>query len=102
MIRRKDIARAMTALSHPRRVSIFEALESAGPSGLGFEPLLQTTGLQPSTLRHHLRPMLAVGLVASSRRGLNVYYRLNGTEVLGVTSAISARLSALSATPFAA
>ena len=102
MINRKDIARAMTALSHPRRVAIFEALETAGSGGLGFEPLMERTRLQPSTLRHHLRPMTAAGLVVSTRRGLNVFYRLSGAEVLGVTSGVSARLSAVATPAFAA
>ena len=95
MINRNDIARAMTALSHPRRVAIFEALETAGPAGLGFEALLERTRLQPSTLRHHLRPMMSARLVTSSRRGLNVFYSLHGAEVLGVTAGVNARLSAV-------
>lgn len=101
MIHRKDIARAMTALSHPRRVTIFEALESAGPAGLGFEALMTAARLQPSTLRHHLRPMMAAHLVMSMRQGPNVVYRLNGAEVLGVASGLAARLSAIAPTAFA-
>lgn len=102
MTNHQSVARAMTALSHPRRVAIFEALEAAGPGGLGFEPLMQKTRLQPSTLRHHLGPMIAARLVTSSRRGLNVFYRLQGAEVLGVTSGLTARLSAVTAPAFAA
>ena len=97
-----DIARAMTALSHPRRVAIFEALEAAGPAGLGFGPLMERTRLQPSTLRHHLRPMAAAGLVVSVRRRGSVFHRLTGAEMLGVTSGVGARLSAVAAPAFAA
>ena len=75
---------------------------AAGPAGLGFGPLMERTRLQPSTLRHHLRPMAAAGLVVPVRRRGSVFHRLNGAEMLGVTSGVGARLSAVAAPAFAA
>lgn len=68
--KRRDamIAREMTALSHPRRVAIFDVLNEA-ERGLSFEELLARAQLSASTLSHHLRPMRAAGLVASRRKG---------------------------------
>ena len=62
-----DVASAMNALSHPRRMAIFKALEIAGLDGLGFDAMVERNGLQLSALRNHLRPMLAAGLVARRR-----------------------------------
>ena len=63
------IAAAMTALSHPRRVIIFDRLAAAPKEGLTYEALLAATGRYTSTLTHHLRPMFAAGLVVTRRKG---------------------------------
>ena len=68
------IAAAMTALSHPRRVLIYETL-AAAPDGLAYGDLLARTRLSLSSLNHHLRPMRAAGVVATRRRGGFVIYR---------------------------
>lgn len=70
------IAAAMTALSHPRRVIIFDRLAAAPKEGLTYEALLAATGLNTSTLTHHLRPMFAAGLVVTRRKGRYVFHRL--------------------------
>ena len=88
-----SIARAVTALSHPRRVTLFGALEDAGPKGLGFEELLSTTGFGVTTLRHHLRPMQAAGLVVRHRKGVKVNFRLHGRAVKAVAEDLARRLS---------
>ena len=63
------IAKAMTALSHPRRVAILDALAESSPRSVGFQDLLTRTGLSVSTLNHHLAPMQAAGLVVRRLRG---------------------------------
>lgn len=65
------LASAATAFSHPRRIMIFETLADER-DGLWFETLLTRTKLQPSTLAHHLKPMVAAGLVERRRRGARV------------------------------
>lgn len=76
-----EIATAMTALSHPRRVAIFTALAKA-PDGLSFEELLNITGFSVSTLTHHLRPMKTARLVASRRVRRRVSLRISGAAML--------------------
>lgn len=72
--RNAAIAAAMTALSHPRRVAIYDVLCAAPRPGLSFDALLAATRLNRSTLGHHLRPMLAAGLVRRRRKGREVLH----------------------------
>ena len=81
MTERDRTASAFNALSHPRRIAIFDKIEEAGATGIGFDALMGATGLQVSTLRHHLRPMIASGLVMRRRRGLNVRFYLHGADL---------------------
>ena len=94
---RAEIAAAMTALSHPRRVAIFDALEAAGGRGLGLETLLRETRFSLATLRHHLARMEAAGLVIRQRQGVAVHFRLTSAPVLGVAASLVTRLSSLEA-----
>lgn len=80
----EKIAAAFTALSHPRRVRIYRALRTAGASGLSHGALQNVTRLPPMTLSHHLKPMLAVGLVRRKQRGSFVFFSLNPGAVLDV------------------
>ena len=68
------IAAAMTALGHPRRVRIFDALINAPAGGLTFEDLMKDANLSSSTLIHHLKPMLAARLVTTRRKGRYVFH----------------------------
>lgn len=87
------IARAMTALSHPRRVAIFQALKTAGAQGLSVPELLAEARLRPSTLTHHLKPMFAAGLVRRRRMGLPIRLYLDGRAVGPVIADVAARIA---------
>ena len=88
-----QIARAMNALSHPRRVKLFMLLEKVGTSGIGFDELLRKSGFGITVLRHHLRPMQAAGLVVRRREGVRVVFRLNGRSFRSTVDDISGRLA---------
>ena len=88
----EDVARAMTALSHPRRVAIFEALCDGPAEGVPFEALLGATALRRSSLAHHLRPMEVAGLVIRRRKGVAVTFALQGAAVRAVAEGVSQRL----------
>ena len=90
-----EIARAMTALSHPRRVRLFRILESAGKEGMGFEGLRRSAKLNDTTLRHHLRPMQAAGLVVRRRIGATVSFRLHGQAARRAMEEMASRLAGL-------
>ncbi|MEL7466741.1 MAG: hypothetical protein AAFN79_21885 [Pseudomonadota bacterium] len=74
--RRSNIAAAMSALGHPRRVRIYDSLAAAPEDGLRFDALMAETGLRSSTLIHHLKPMFAAGLVITRRKGQCVHHKL--------------------------
>ena len=93
MTSKEQIARAMTALSHPRRVAIFEVLENAGSRGLGVEELMRSAGLRPSTLNHHLRPMIAAGLVRKTRVGLPTRLQLDGAAARNIVAEMATRMA---------
>ena len=76
-----EIARAMTALSHPRRLAILEHLVGAKPKALNFAELMKKTGLTKSTLNHHLEPMQAAGLVVRTLHGPNAVFSLRPSSV---------------------
>ena len=87
------IARAMTALSHPRRVRLFAILETIGPEGAGFEALRRLSGLTATSLRHHLRPMQAAGLVVRRRNGPNIAFRLHGRAAARAMTEMTGRIN---------
>ncbi|MEL7463552.1 MAG: winged helix-turn-helix domain-containing protein [Pseudomonadota bacterium] len=95
MTQNERTALAFNALSHPRRALIFDKLETEGAKGLGFDALMAATGLQVSSLRHHLRPMIAAGLVTRRRKGLTVSFRLQGGDVGDAARGIAARIARL-------
>ena len=74
------VALAMKALSHPRRVMIYEMLAEED-GGLAYGDLQAKTGLSISSLNHHLRPMRASGAVATRRKGAYVIYRADAAAL---------------------
>ena len=70
-------ARALAALGHDARLSIFRLLVKAGEEGLRVGDIGQHLGLAPSTLAHHLSALTAAGLVLQERRGREVVNRVD-------------------------
>jgi DNA-binding transcriptional ArsR family regulator len=68
-------ARALAALGHDARLSIFRLLVRAGEDGLRVGDLGRLLDLAPSTLSHHLSTLVDAGLVAQDRRGREVFNR---------------------------
>lgn len=60
-------ARALAALGHDARLSIFRLLVKAGADGMRVSDIGQHLGLAPSTLAHHLSTLVDAG--SSCRRG---------------------------------
>ncbi len=67
--------RALAALGHDARLSIFRLLVQAGEDGLIVGEIGAHLGLAPSTLAHHLNTLVAAGLVIQERRGREVVNR---------------------------
>jgi ArsR family transcriptional regulator, arsenate/arsenite/antimonite-responsive transcriptional repressor len=71
------IARALAALGHDARLSIFRLLVRAGENGLRVSDIGAHLGLAPSTLAHHLSALVDSGLVIQERQGREVFNRVD-------------------------
>jgi DNA-binding transcriptional ArsR family regulator len=70
-------ARALAALGHDARLSIFRLLVKAGDDGLRVSDIGDHLGLAPSTLAHHLSSLVDAGLVLQDKRGREVFNRVD-------------------------
>ena len=70
-------ARALAALGHDARLSIFRLLVKAGEDGLRVGDIGAHLGLAPSTLAHHLSTLVDAGLVLQDRQGREVFNRVD-------------------------
>lgn len=62
-------AEAFAALGSEARLEILRQLVRAGPSGLAVGAVQERLGIAGSTLSHHLRALVACGLVSQMRDG---------------------------------
>ncbi|MCT4655115.1 MAG: metalloregulator ArsR/SmtB family transcription factor [Cohaesibacter sp.] len=70
-------SRALAALGHDARLSIFRLLVKAGEEGLRVGDIAQHLGFAPSTLAHHLSTLVDAGLVVQEKRGREVFNRVD-------------------------
>lgn len=70
-----DAAKALSALGHEARLSIFRLLVRAGTGGLNVNDIGDQLELPPSTLAHHLRTLVQAGLVTQEKLGREVVSR---------------------------
>jgi DNA-binding transcriptional ArsR family regulator len=69
------VARALAALGHEARLTIYLLLVRAGKDGLNVGEIGAHLKMPPSTLAHHLSALVSVGLVVQERRGREVVNR---------------------------
>ncbi|MBU4528381.1 MAG: metalloregulator ArsR/SmtB family transcription factor [Hoeflea sp.] len=70
-------ARALAALGHDARLSIFRLLVRAGDDGLRVGDIGEHLELAPSTLAHHLSSLVDAGLVVQEKQGREVFNRVD-------------------------
>ena len=68
-------AKALSALGHEARLSIYRLLVRAGTEGLNVNDVCVRLGLPPSTLSHHLRTLVQAGLIIQEKRGREIVNR---------------------------
>jgi len=73
----QDSAARLEALGNPTRLAIFRLLVRAGDTGLAVGKIQQTLDLAGSTLSHHLKSLLIVGLIRQDREGTTLICRAN-------------------------
>ena len=72
-----DTARALSALGHEARLSIFRLLVKAGAEGLNVGEIGAHLGIPATTLSHHLSALVDAALVQQERRGREVINRVD-------------------------
>lgn len=79
-----DAAARLEALGNPTRLRIYRALVRAGDAGSSVGKLQAKLDLAGSTLSHHLKAMIAVGLVAQERQATTLICRANYEVMRGI------------------
>ena len=74
-----QFARVGKALSNANRLELLEFLAQAERS---VDELAKVSGLSVANTSQHLQQRRQIGLVCSSKRGLKVYYRISGDDVV--------------------
>ncbi|CAN5915174.1 helix-turn-helix domain-containing protein [soil metagenome] len=73
-----DVAAArLEALGNPTRLKIYRLLVRAGAEGLSVGRLQEKLDIAASTLSHHLKGLVAVGLVSQIRQGTTLVCHTN-------------------------
>lgn len=72
-----DAAAKLEALGNPTRLSLYRLLVRAGHAGLSVGQCQQRLQIAASTLSHHLKALIIVGLVSQERDGTTLICRAN-------------------------
>jgi len=84
MMTLEETADCLAALGNPTRLEIFRFLVKAGEAGLPVGAIQAELGVPASTLSHHLRHLVSVGLVFQDRKGVSLICRTNYPSMQGV------------------
>lgn len=76
-----QFARVAKALANGYRLELLEYLAQGERS---VDALAKVSGLTVANTSQHLQQLRQAGMVATRKEGVNVYYRLNGDEVVGL------------------
>ena len=73
----EDAAARLEALGNPTRLKIYRALVRAGVEGMPVGRLQDKLDIAASTLSHHLKALIGVGLVRQTREGTTLNCHTN-------------------------
>jgi DNA-binding transcriptional ArsR family regulator len=72
-----DAAARLEALGNPTRLKIYRTLVRAGEAGMPVGKLQDRLKIAPSTLSHHIKALVTVGLVAQVREATTLVCHAN-------------------------
>jgi DNA-binding transcriptional ArsR family regulator len=72
-----DAAAHLEALGNPTRLKIYRALVRAGEAGLPVGKLQDGLKIAPSTLSHHIKTLVTVGLITQIREATTLVCHAN-------------------------
>jgi DNA-binding transcriptional ArsR family regulator len=81
-----EAARALSALGHETRLSIFRVLVQAGPPGVAAGQIARALDLAPNALSFHLKDLVHAGLISSRQEGRYLIYSANFQSMNAVVS----------------
>lgn len=79
-----DAAARLEALGNPTRLRIYRTLVRAGEEGMAVGKLQERLDIAASTLSHHLKTLLIVGLVSQTREGTTLICHTNYPAMRGL------------------
>lgn len=79
-----DAAARLEALGNPTRLKIYRALVRAGDNGMSVGRLQARLDVAGSTLSHHLKSLMIVGLVTQERQSTTLICRANYDVMRGL------------------
>jgi ArsR family transcriptional regulator len=79
-----DAAARLEALGNPTRLKIYRTLVRAGEEGMPVGRLQARLDIAASTLSHHLKALVAVGLVSQTREGTTLICHTNFDMMRGL------------------
>jgi len=79
-----DAAARLEALGNPTRLKIFRTLVRAGAEGMAVGKLQDRLDIAASTLSHHLKALLTVGLLSQTREGTTLICRADYDVMRGL------------------
>ena len=77
MMEATQVVRALAAIAHESRLSVFRLLVSIGPDGLPAGTLAEMLGIAPSALSFHLKDLTQAGLLVQRPDGRRLIYSAN-------------------------
>jgi DNA-binding transcriptional ArsR family regulator len=80
----EDAASRLEALGNPTRLRIYRTLVKAGDPGLPVGRLQSRLAVPASTLSHHLKTLLIVGLITQERDATTLYCKANYPVMRGL------------------
>lgn len=86
-----DAASRMEALGNPTRLRIYRILVKAGDPGLPVGKLQTRLSVPASTLSHHLKSLLNVGLITQERDATTLICRANYPVMRGLVEFLVAK-----------
>ena len=89
-----DAAARLEALGNPTRLQIYRTLMRAGDSGMPVGKLQAKLDLAASTLSHHLKSLIAVGLVTQERQTTTLICRTDYDMMRGLVDYLVAECCA--------
>ena len=89
-----DAAARLEALGNPTRLRIYRTLVRAGDAGMSVGRLQAKLELAGSTLSHHLKTLLTVGLISQERQATTLICRANYDVMRGIVDFLVAECCA--------